>query len=268
MVPLGPKNLRVPYVMLTIYAKSLSGDITTLSVSTFQTWNAIHTTLAERVCSYDPSRLVLLPDPEVESKSDAEEEETADPNWGVLREWKDGDSVSYFVKDPVPFQIRYSRYLCKLTEEYDHTKAPYYTIHVYIEPLDRDQSVYPSECLYQYQFLYSMRDNQFIHSSDYTLEDDEYGPILSISDEATRWTSLYDMLEMDETIPSCFRYAMYRSAYRKWSDTLWSVSRPIKAFPRRKMTKVVKEMMEERKTFLEIYKQFRSTRPPYVRKTE
>ena len=253
--------------MLTIYAISFSGDILPLSVPDFQTWHAIHPTLAERVCSYDPSRLVLLP--ALESKSDMEQEEdTTGSMWGLFREWKDGDCISYFVRDPIPFQIRYSHYLCKLEEEYDRTKAPYYTVNVYVEPLNCDRSVYPAECLYRYQFLYSLRDNSFIRRSEFTVDDDEHGPMLLIHRHATRWSSLYEMVESDESIPSHFKQAMYRSVYRKWSETLRSMSRPIKPYPRRKQTSALKSLMEEKKAFLAVYKQFRGTPPPYPRKSE
>jgi hypothetical protein len=253
---------------ITLYAKSLSGDVISLSVPTLQTWHEIHPRLAAMVCPDDPSRLVLLPTPrEVsESGSDSESDDEKDviyPTWGLFREWKDGDSLLYMIKDLEPFQISYTKCMCKI-EEYDPTKTPYYIIDIYIEPLNCNRSIRLS-CLYRYQFLYSIVENHFIHQSNYTLDEDKPWTFLTLHANVIYWTSLYEMIQSDESIPSRFHYALYRSIYRKWSATLRRFSRSMKNPLRRRMTK---NLLKEKKQILDAYWSFRKTPPPYPRKTD
>jgi hypothetical protein len=257
---------------ITLYAKSLSGDVIPVSVPTLQTWHEIHPRLAAVVCPDDPSRLVLLPLPNNESESESEsgtesddEKETIYPTWGLFREWKEGDSLLYMIKDLEPFQISYTKCICKIEED-DRTKAPYYVIDVYIEPLNCNRSFgWPASCHYRYQFLYSLQNNHFIHRSNYTLDEDEQWIYLTIRDNATYWTSPYEMIQSDESIPSRFHYALYRSIYRKWSTTLRRFSRSMKNPLRRRMTN---QPLEERKQLLDAYWSFRNIPPPYPRKTD
>ena len=71
---------------MLIYAKSISGDIIPLTISSLEIWKSIHITLANIVCPDDQSRLVLLP-------STCEEKDEKDEEWGLNYPWKDGDCV-------------------------------------------------------------------------------------------------------------------------------------------------------------------------------
>jgi hypothetical protein len=238
--------------MLTIYAKSLSGEITPLSVPADNTWLNLHALLASIVCPDDPTRLVLLPD--TEEKTD--ELGSDHPQWGQLQEWKDGDSLVYFVNDPPVYQITYSEYPPRMFDYLD-SKTPYYLIGIYIySPSD-------SYHIMSYSFLFSYKDNTFISQSDFSECEDDEDTYLSIKRGAVRWTSLYEMIHSDQTLHSCYRRSVYRSAHRKWSRMLRRLSQPVFVHLRRRLTSKEIERNKERYVIRELYRKFRRTPPPY-----
>ena len=262
--------------MITIYAKSLSGDVIPVSITSCYDCHDIYPTLASIVCSDDPSRLVILPDIE-------------------LNELNDGDSISYYINDPLPFYIGFSKYNTYLFDYMDN-EIKYYNISIdIIESSSQD-------IIFQYDFLFSFLleegtlasemfksdsfiDNlyqssfifHFIRQSDFSIENDDQETFVNIKRNATRYTSLYQMIETDENIPSRFRSSIYRSVYRKWSSTLKTMARPISRFIRNKIMnsslknsrfKIYQEIIRERKIFKAIYRQFRFTPPPYPRQDQ
>jgi hypothetical protein len=234
--------------MLTIYAKSLSGEITPLSVPADNTWHSLHALLASIVCPDDPMRLVLLPDSE-EKKDE----------WDESKEWKDGDSLIYLVNDPPVYQITYLEYPPRMFDYMD-SKTPYYLNEIYI------YSPSNSYHIMSYSFLFSYKDNTFISQSDFRECEDDENTYLCIKRGAVRWTSLYEMIQSDQTLPSCYRHSVYRSAHRKWSQVLRRLSQPVFVHLRRRLTTKEIERNEECRILRELYREFRKTPPPYPRK--
>ncbi len=247
--------------MLTIYAKSLSGEITPLSAPAQNTWRALRPLLARIVCPEDPTRLVLLPGPE-EKKDDLERD---NPHWGLFHEWKDGDSLFYLVNDPPVYQIIYPKYPPRIFHYLDN-KTPYYLIEILIYPSQDIVNSSESFSIKRYSFLFSYKDNTFLSGSDFETYEDDEDEVLSIKRHATRWTSLYEMIQKDCFIPDRFRARIYRSAYRKWSNMLRDLSRSISMEPRRRLTDRMRERQEECLAIRELYHQFRKIPPPYPRK--
>jgi hypothetical protein len=193
-----------------------------------------------------------LPDPE-------EKEDELDET----REWKDGDSLVYLVNDPPVYQIIYPEYP-QLMFDYLDSKTPYYLIEILIYSLSKNTS--ESFPIGRYSFLFSYKDNTFISQSDFSECEDDEDTYLSIKRGAVRWTSLYEMIQVDQTLPNCYRHSVYRSAHRKWSRMLRRLSKPILIHLRRRMTTKDIKRNKERRMIQELYPTFRRTPPPYPRK--
>ncbi len=263
--------------MISVYAKNLGGNIITLSVPSENTWNSINTSLSTLLCSDDPSRLILLPfssecDEECDEEYDEKgEEETIDPLWGLNYEWKDGDSVLYFIKDARPICVNFDKY----SSDYSYKDIHYYIVNIKVIDAESESN------LFEYSFAFSYEKNIYIRSSQFYIEYDEENSYLNIDKNATKWSCIYDMINYDESIPSPFRYAIYRSIHRKWSSHLkykfYFIGRIMKNIKNMRNMKNNtkrssrnqyrhKKYSEEREMVYNIYKQIRYTPPPYLRK--
>jgi hypothetical protein len=226
--------------MITIYAKNIAGDITHLSLPVLQTYHSLCSTLVALFTSHDPSRLCLLShlssdthnskqsEQSKQSKqSDMDDKDDTDEKQDMTYDtWNDGDIVLYLLQDSSPLTVHLLEPLSLIYPTSPsgrrNKKQPYYLIHIYLQ-----NSV---NTVFRYPFLFSLS-GTFLSPSQYTLEDDDDDDsYLFIHSSSTPFSSIYDLIQNDLSIPLRFQSIILRAIYRKWSRFLKHMSASVKKY--------------------------------------
>lgn len=234
---------------MLIYAKNLAGDILPLSLpppnssdmgrSRYEeTENIIRRVLAEHVSPDEPSRLVLLDHTpgavsapplsteeitdlleELHALSLQEDEETKGEQKGDQEdetEWRDGDIVTYMVKDSeMCVQLLEKRYALYSKED-DGQECPYVQIEVLVR---QGNAPYKPGYLipdvrYAYSFLFGIREGAFYPSTAWSIQEEDGYPYLCFTD-SPGFKSLDELLAA-EPDGSSYMSRIRRAIGRKW----------------------------------------------------
>ena len=203
---------------IVLYAKNMAGDIHPLTLPVIQTYHSLRSALVSLFTPHDPTRLRLLAHlvQEKDLGEQKQEQGQGKEQDMSLDVWNDGDCVLYLLQDPVPLTVHFSPSISLLypsTSTGRLLKHPYYLIHVTLS------NPY-GHIMYRYSFLFSLHDGTFIPPSQYELEEDDGNSYLFIRYSSSSFSSIYDLLQKDPSIPTRFRSTLFRSAYRKWSRIL------------------------------------------------
>lgn len=257
---------------MLLYAKSLSGDLHTLSIC----WEdgqhicpLISSTLSALVCPDDPSRLRLVSaasqadvsgwEPVDEKALDDLLDEVIAEECGFLeldadaapdalerREWRDGDVVMYWVDDPIPLSVSMmDLYWAHYTLEDERMERPMYPC---IVSVSQDIGQKKNVVVYTWQFIFDLRSGKYYEPRDAWMERDDVYPHVVIQGKGH--DSLESMLR-DADIPERYRRLMLRACRRKWVRILRRMSQASKVERELAVTHVTELFVGEKAMFRE-----------------
>lgn len=236
--------------MLSLYAKDPLGHLLSLDhIPSQNTYDEIFRRLVEKFCPEDPSRLVILSrtrnvknnkmlssnelsklmdelydmaHEKQEEEQEAQEEQAEQAEWEADT-WQDGDLVEYIVHDPEPLSVHL------FEEEYPlytmddlHQENPYYRIQLEV----RRQEGRHQEIVYEYDFLFGLRQGQYFSPSLWSFIQDDRMLYLEFKSDLG-YESMEAMMEAERErgeVPTRYMEKISRAVRRKWIRLLRRMS--------------------------------------------
>lgn len=252
--------------MMTLYAKNMMGDITSLIVPVSNHQNILGRLdlvtyeLARIVSPENPSRVRLLSyqDPYQEEKEYDFCKPMDEMDTSLNRTWLDGGILTYFLEERL-LSVRMYSWDSPIYSMNDYTRrCPFFCMEFWIYPPEDKTDI-----IYCYKFAIRFKTGKLVRITDCDILEDDGDSFIDFT-EPPIWTDdIYTLLRNDLSIPFHYRHLILRASYRKWSRLLREKSRLTLIERHLQVKHKTCHVYKEREFFKKLYEDCRRAGSPF-----